>query len=107
MSHLPEVPPPQSSTPSGTAPSKTVKMRTIAAALDLSIATVSRALRGAPGLNPKTRARVVATAAHLGYELPNHGQADESDNALEHIGVLIQTPQPHAPAPHYLIGMSE
>lgn len=47
------------------APRPTV--RTIAAALGLSRATVSNALRGYPGVSPITRKRVQAKAASVGY----------------------------------------
>ncbi len=42
-------------------------VRSIAAALGLSRATVSNALRGHPGVNTETRKRVQAKAAKLGY----------------------------------------
>lgn len=42
-------------------------VRSIAAALELSRATVSNALRGHPGVNARTRQRVQTEAARLGY----------------------------------------
>jgi DNA-binding LacI/PurR family transcriptional regulator len=42
----------------------------IARRLKLSAPTVSRALRNTPGINPRTRERVLSLAAELGYELP-------------------------------------
>lgn len=87
----------------------TAKMQTIAEHLGISIATVSRSLRRVPGINAETRARVLATAAQLGYQLPQTHRLQEQRELgnLEHIGVLIQTPQAQAAAPLYLVGMSE
>lgn len=49
---------------------KAVGIREIADALSVSIGTVDRALHARPGVNSKTRARVLAKAAELGYR-PN------------------------------------
>ena len=82
-------------------------MRTIAEQLDLSVATVSRALRRIPGINPETRARVMQTAAHLGYNLPKAYRPEPLANGhLHHIGVLIEMPKNHMPPDSYIVGMS-
>ena len=82
-------------------------MRTIANKLNISVSTVSRALRRVPGINAETRAQVFQTAAQLGYRLPKSYRPDALDSKkLQHIGVLIETPEAHLPAP-YLTGMSE
>ena len=44
-------------------------MRAIAAELDLSVATVSRALRGHPSVKAETRDLIFQKAKDLGYEL--------------------------------------
>ncbi|HVZ84500.1 MAG TPA: LacI family DNA-binding transcriptional regulator [Terracidiphilus sp.] len=49
---------------------KTVGIKQIAAAAGISIGTVDRALHNRPGVNPKTRARVLKIAERLGYK-PN------------------------------------
>jgi LacI family transcriptional regulator len=49
---------------------KSVGIKEIARALDLSIGTVDRALHGRPGINPMTRTRVLAMAQTMGYR-PN------------------------------------
>jgi LacI family transcriptional regulator len=58
------------SRPSDHTTSKPVGIKEIAAALDLSIGTVDRALHGRPGINAATAARVLKTAKSLGYK-PN------------------------------------
>ncbi len=83
-------------------------MQMIAERLNLSIPTVSRALRRVPGINPETRARVFAMAAQLGYRLPKSYRSQHlQKQTLRHVGVLIQTPDRHAPPPLYLVGMSQ
>ena len=47
-----------------------VRLRDLAAELDLDISTVSRALRGDPRVRPETRELIAGRAASLGY-LPN------------------------------------
>lgn len=49
---------------------RAVTIKDLAAALNLSIATISRALNGYPDIGEKTRARVVAAAKEAGYR-PN------------------------------------
>ena len=82
-------------------------MRTIAERLNLSVATVSRALRRVPGINPETRARVMQTAAQLDYKLPKAYRSEPmSGKQLHHIGVLIEMPKDQHP-PGYIIGMGD
>jgi len=82
-------------------------MRAIANKLNVSVSTVSRALRRVPGINAETRAQVFQAAAQLGYRLPKSYRPEGLDSKkLQHIGVLIETPETHLPAP-YLTGMSE
>src|ERR1035438_5875023 len=51
-------------------PSRSVGIKQIAAAAGISIGTVDRALHNRPGVNPKTRSRVLKIADKLGYR-PN------------------------------------
>ncbi len=82
-------------------------MQTIADRLDISVATVSRALRRVPGINAETRASVLQMAAQLGYRLQKSYRTGRlSKTALHHIGVLVETPLSNLPAP-YMTGMSE
>lgn len=47
---------------------KPIRIRSIAEACGLSVAAVSRALKGQPGLKEETRQRVVSTAQEMGYD---------------------------------------
>lgn len=47
---------------------KPVRIRSIAEACGLSVAAVSRALKGQPGLKEETRQRVMAVAQEMGYD---------------------------------------
>lgn len=51
--------------------SRTPRLQDIAKLLDLSVATVSRALNGLPHVDSQTRRRVLSAAERLGYQ-PNH-----------------------------------
>lgn len=51
-------------------PAAPINQQIIAKRLKLSAPTVSRALRNTPGINPRTRDRVLSLATELGYELP-------------------------------------
>ena len=83
-------------------------MQVIAEKLNISVATVSRALARIPTISPKTRAKVMQAAAEVGYSLPKNfrTRAIESGRVFQQIGVLIETPQTNLPAP-YLTGLSE
>src|ERR1700712_4366847 len=48
---------------------KNVTVRELAQAANVSIGTVSRALKGQPGLSEHTRAQVLRVAHELGYDL--------------------------------------
>ncbi|MFV0337975.1 MAG: LacI family DNA-binding transcriptional regulator [Chthoniobacterales bacterium] len=84
-----------------------IKMQDIAERLGLSVATVSRSLRKIPGINPRTRARVMQAAAELGYRIPDSYRGNGSEEtSLKHIGILLETDNQSTDHP-YLIGMSE
>lgn len=88
--------------------SPAAKMRTIAERLNLSVATVSRALRRVPGINPGTRARVIQAAAQMGYHLPKNYRSEPLDNGqLQHIGALVEMPANSMPPDSYIVGMSD
>jgi len=52
----------------------TASQNTIAEALNVSVATVSRSLRNHPAISAETRARVSEAAVRLGYRVPEEGQ---------------------------------
>src|SRR5881275_990974 len=82
-------------------------MQTIADRLNISVATVSRALRRVPGINAETRANVLQMASELGYRLSKSYRSKRLvKTAMHHVGVLVETPQSNVPVP-YLTGMSE
>ncbi len=82
-------------------------MRDIADKLDLSVATVSRALRRVPGINAGTRSRVMQAASEMGYRVTESYRASPLESErLRHIGVLIETRHNSLPA-GYLTGLSD
>lgn len=60
----------------------------VAAAAGVSIATVSRALRGLDRVNPTTRARVLAAATELGY-VPSSAAASLASGRTNTVGVIV------------------
>jgi LacI family transcriptional regulator len=56
---------------SGDGAARSPRLQDIAKSLDLSVATVSRALNGLPHVDSQTRRRVLGAAERLGYQ-PNH-----------------------------------
>lgn len=52
----------------------TASQNTIAEALNVSVATVSRSLRNHPAISVETRARVAEAAVRLGYRVPEDGE---------------------------------
>ena len=82
-------------------------MQNIAEKLNISVATVSRALRRVPGINADTRASVLQTASELGYRLPGkYRNLTIGKDRLTHIGVFIETTNSNLSHP-YLTGLSE
>ncbi|MBD2846986.1 LacI family DNA-binding transcriptional regulator [Paenibacillus sp. IB182496] len=67
---------------------KEITLRTLAAELGLSPHTVSKALRGLPGMSERTRATVAAAAARLGY------RTKEQERALRAERIPIYSAQP-------------
>lgn len=70
-----------------------INLTDLAEQLGLSIPTVSRALRGLPGINKETRRKVQQLAERLGYSKHlQKGQARERDaRKLRHVMVLSET----------------
>ncbi len=65
-----------------------VRIKDIAEALDLSVATVQKVLRDAPGFNEKTRKRVLKKAKDLGYR-PNWAARSLVTRKTHVIGVAV------------------
>ena len=63
-------------------------IRDIALQLNISISTVSRALRGLPEVNPETRKAVLQMAKKLNYE-PNHIAQSLRTNKTNTLGVIV------------------
>ena len=68
--------------------------------LQLSAATVSKALNGYPDVGPKTRARVLAKAAELGFE-PNIAARSITTKKSQLIGVLFSNIHEGLLHPHF------
>jgi LacI family transcriptional regulator len=84
----------------------------IARRLGLSIATVSRSLRSHPAINPETRARVLGTAAEMGYRLNSIETTSGRKDGPIQVGVLIYggpgvTSEPEALSTRMLKGIAE
>jgi DNA-binding LacI/PurR family transcriptional regulator len=65
-----------------------ITIKDIAKALDISVATVSRALRDAYDVNPHTRQRVLDMATELNYK-PNFNATGLVKRSTHNIGVLL------------------
>jgi DNA-binding LacI/PurR family transcriptional regulator len=67
---------------------RTVKLRDIAEAAGVTIATASRSLNGSYGVNPNTRERVLEIASRLGYR-PNHLARSLVTGRSQSFGLII------------------
>ena len=65
-----------------------VRLEDVAAALGISISTVSRSLAGHPAISNETREVVKAAAARLGYRIPIQGRRAKK-SATKLIGVVV------------------
>ena len=82
-------------------------LQDIADKLNLSLATVSRAMRRIPGINSKTRSRVLQAASELGYRHSDSFRSSQLEKTrLHHIGVFVETSQPNVPV-GYLSGLTD
>ncbi|MGZ8801183.1 MAG: LacI family DNA-binding transcriptional regulator, partial [Mycobacterium sp.] len=69
-------------------PKKTVNMSDVAQRSGVSIASVSRALRGEPGVSPLTRARILSAARELAYVVSPEASR-LSGGATGRVGVVV------------------
>ena len=70
------------------------KLTDIAAAVGVSVTTVSKALKGYPDINKDTRARIIEMAEKMNY-LPNENAVNLRTNQTKTIGVIIPTTVHH------------
>lgn len=73
-----------------TEPSPNVNLNAIAERLNLSTATVSRALRNVPGTHPRTKSLVMNAAAELGYRPQRTRSRSGSPAERRSVGVLVR-----------------
>lgn len=86
-------------------PTKQPTIVDIAVRLNLSISTVSRALRNAPDVNPQTKQAVLEMAKKIGYE-PNTVAASLRNNKTNIIGIIV--PEfVHAYFPSVILGVQD
>ena len=72
-------------------PSPAVTIRDVAAAAQVGITTVSRALNNQSGISPATRARILQVAEELHYQPNRHAQNLRSQN-INNIAVVMKGP---------------
>ncbi|MEZ4771269.1 MAG: LacI family DNA-binding transcriptional regulator [Caldilineales bacterium] len=77
-----------------------VRLKDIAAQLDLSVTTVSRALAGYSDVSPQTRERVLATAAAMGY-VPDATAQRLQKQRTNTIGFIVPTFGPRFSDPFF------
>jgi len=85
-----------------------INQESIAKELNISVGTVSKALRDYPEISSKTRTKVVELANKLGYRpyLSNFNSQSQKTEA-KFVGVLVRTPASDWAQNEYLFGMSE
>jgi len=85
-----------------------VNQRLLAKELNVSVGTVSKALRDYPDVGIKTKTKVVELAKKLGYRAYlSDFQYEDVRSEVKFVGVLTQTPQRNYTQIEYLHGMSE
>lgn len=66
-----------------------VTIRDVALKAEVSVATVSRALRDHPSISERTRAHVVAVASELGYVLPVRNVPARMENTRPRVALIV------------------
>jgi LacI family transcriptional regulator len=82
-----------------------VALEDIAKHLDISVSTVSRALRNASGIHPSTRGRIISEAKKMGYIPQKRRPAKEGVDAKKR-QILVLSAGPSTPG-GYLQGLSQ
>ncbi len=82
----------------------TIALEDVATKLEVSVSTVSRALRGVPGIHPATRQKVMAEALRLGYVPQRRAGANEA-RAVRARQILVLSAGSSTPG-GYLHGLS-
>ena len=73
-----------------------VNMADVARRAGVSIATVSRALRGLPGVSPRTRSRVLSTVEELDYVVSPAASSLRGASAEEAAMHVTREPEPES-----------
>ena len=82
-------------------------IRHLAKHLNISIGTVSKALNGRHDVNEKTRKRVLAAAAKLGYA-PNQSGRSLRQGSTNAVGFMIEfSPEAAANSDNFFVGLVE
>jgi DNA-binding LacI/PurR family transcriptional regulator len=82
-------------------------IRNLAKQLNISIGTVSKALNGRHDVNEKTRKRVLAAAAKLGYA-PNQSGRSLRQGSTNAVGFMIEfSPEAAANSDNFFVGLVE
>ena len=84
--------------------SSNVNLASIAKLLNVSISTVSRAMRDADGIHSDTRRRIVEAAESLGYQ-PSRSADAETEGQAHYVMALAQCSSPSSDQ-RYLAGIS-
>ena len=84
-----------------------VNQKSIAESLNISVATVSKALSDSDEINRKTRAKVVNMATKLGYNYLSRSRKRAIDGQNHFVGVLIHSDTDDIQHTRYFAGMSE
>ena len=66
-----------------------VTIRDVAARADVSVATVSRALRSHPSISERTREHVVAVANEMGYVLPVRATSTRGESTRPRVALIV------------------
>jgi len=84
-----------------------VNQKSIAKSLNLSVATVSKALSDSTEINSRTRAKVLNMATRLGYDYLAKSKHKSSDTRSRFVGVLIHSRPDEMQTTSYFAGMTE
>lgn len=84
-----------------------INQKSIAKNLNLSVATISKALGDSTEINSRTRARVINMASKMGYKCPGARGKKSAEANSKFVGVLIHSHPDEWQRATYFAGMSE